>query len=711
MKTRIFLTAIIITLGFLSGWANNDNPANRTTINKFHSTSVNTTTSVSNSNIENWLFSFYQIPTSSTVVIFDVQELEFLEYCSMNDINSLTIKFFSADGSGTDLQLLASETIPDVFDGFNASTWSHMLTNTDPVSNYYFQIIINETICGDILLLPTLEEDFPEEEVDLPIELPEFTCGESYTYDENTNMNPLLSAEAGDIFYIGGFPILVQSISGTSGTFSGTGIIPIPFKRKVLSVEFFDVSVNTDRVIYDGDVVGRTDSPSNYPDFNPTHEPLNIGGDICLPEPPPPSQNANGTDTDTGLDEWGFDPNTGIHSGTMGEYDFNGFDIDGIHKDTETTFNEEDCNREGVDINGNPCDPTGGPNPEADAYAESIQSTLGATIETILNNLETELTTNLANTNCAAIRGDMDDLVGVLQYSRTFLFGEGDKYFNEGMHLEFEQEPQKLAVNIDRDPNAVLLEEKHIELYHCDKEAYKFDALLTAITAMIAGLPDETLLNEILDKIRAWGEFEYSEYSNDADKFQEWLIREIGNIMQTNSGLDDSYTAVENNNHINDVENARKSIQSIFDFNPNSPYNTAIASNEKSFLVNEGFTLEDAAFYYLQGHKEINGFHRALFMEEMNLRRRFTSNESNNLLPVCISKTAGNRSYTIYLDAITFTQTGASVDAYAIIEDPETGKKIVFEAENLSFGPTGLDSNSSSKLFLGTDVEKVHSTQ
>ena len=654
------------------------------------------------SNLESWVHGQY-IGNTSLMSFFDnVTQPEILEYCTSNSIENFTVSYFWQDSSTLEFTQVGSNTINDVFSGFDVSTWSHLIENANFLNGaYFFQIILNNTDCGELVLLPIVTEEIEEEEPNNPIELPVYNCGDVYSYEANTNTTPLAAAASGDVFLIGGFPVLIETVSGSNGTFSGTGIIPLPFGKKVVSVSFNSVSVNDEFNVYAGSMIADSDSPGNYPDLSLSQEPLNIGGEICLPPPPTPGYDSDGVNDITGLNDWGFDPATGNHSnGTP--YDDNGFDLNGIHTSTGTIYNENDCTREGLDINGNPCDPTGGPYVLAQLFADSIKPTLQNTIPGILDSLIAAFEAEIEILDCGAIRTEMDNLLSTLAFQRDFIFGESDKYFDKGMHQEFTKRPEELILNIERNQDAKDLESKHIELYDCDKQEYIYEVYIGALNELVNNVGYEDLLNIIIDKIANWTEHQYNIYANDPEAFNNWIIRELGIIMEEESGLDSSYGSNDYESK-NQSKSAKSKMQSIFDFNPKfrNPASSTAALNTENLLSDE-FTLEDLSFLYLQGDKEINGFHRALVMEEIAKQRMFMISGSEYLMPIEVKKTVGNKSYSIYLDKIVLTPSGASLDAYAVVEDAESGKRVVFGGENLSFGPTGL--NDSSKLFLATDI-------
>ncbi len=129
--------------------------------------------------------------------------------------------------------------------------------------------------------LPTNNNDGNSE-----ITLPPFNCGDDFIPPNLGNTSPLASAQVGDIFMIGGFSILLKEISGGGGVFSGEGVVPLPFDSKVMKVEFQNISVNTDYEVFNGEVLGISDNPANYPSFDPNT--ITVGGEICQELPTEP---------------------------------------------------------------------------------------------------------------------------------------------------------------------------------------------------------------------------------------------------------------------------------------------------------------------------------------------------------------------------------------------------------------------------------------
>ncbi|MEM9917959.1 MAG: hypothetical protein AAF990_07675 [Bacteroidota bacterium] len=649
-------------------------------------------------NVETWIAG--EVLAGNTLMTFaTVSQGEFLEFVNNNSINSIGIDYFWKSNAGDQINKVGNEYLDNLTTGFDIESWVYPIQNVDTLNGFYLvQVTLNGTNCGPMVPLPIIDPNaIPVEEI--PIELPAYNCGDNFVADNISNQSPLISASVGDVFQIYGFPVLIESIQGGNGTFSGEGVVPLPFGNQAVRVDFTDILVNNEYKIYDGQLNAMADDPANYPDFNPDNSTLNIGGEICLPPPPAPGYNSNGIDPATGLDPWGFDEN-GLHSTTQTPYDPNGFDSDGNHKDTGGPYNDAGCSREGLTEEGNSCDPDEGPNPDADDFADDNEDTIRDTFPDLLQSVLDDIQLELAARDCQSIRDEMEGLVTSLGYSRDFIFGEGDKYFKAGMHEHFNGKPAPLNSNIARNPDAKRLEELHIELYTCDKDADALNAWKGVLDDLMANGQSD-FIDALLEKIRTWTTYELEIFGNPV-ALNEWIIREIGDYMKRNSGVRDALGAV--GNPVEKKPSLDEMMKSIFTID-RSAYRYTAASSE--MIWNDEFTLEDASFFFRQGEQSTHGIDRAFFLEALGEQQELGllngQGGNNYLLPVKVEKTVGNQTYTIYLDNLSIGTAGATLDAYLIITDPESGKRIVFKALGISFGPTGLQGPST--LVLGSNVE------
>ena len=651
------------------------------------------------SDVASWIEG-YQMGSDVLSIYMNVTTYEFQDFLELNNTDELTLRVFWRSNAGNQIRREADYIIDSTEPDFDIRNWTAIHEPADLEGGFYVvQVLIDGSTCSEFIPI-IMVEDIDEEE-ELPIDLPAYNCGEDYTY-EDLETNNLASAVPGDIFFIGGFPILLETVSGGNGTFSGTGVIPLPFDRKVVSVEFTGVAVNQKRKITSGPVMARGDDPENYPNFNPDTDVVNIGGEICIPVPETPGYENGGVD-ENGLNPRGFDPTTAVHSETGTPFDPTGFDMNGNHQNG-TPYNECGCSIEGLTEDNEVCDITCGPNPAAEAFADNMAADLPNDVTTIINLLVGENQTLLDGLGCPQIRTEIINLNQTLDFDPVFVFGENNKYLNEDMHLHFAERPQPLPVNIStRDPQAVLLENRHVDLYDCDKQAYAVKAYIATLNFLNEGDQKDNFVAATLEKIRNWSEYMLNLMS-DEDEFQRWLAGEIGQYMMDNSGLDHSYHNLFVDQTVDEKEFLENRLKSIFDFNQRRGTHHDMASIEEEMVFDDAFTLEDASFLFRQGHQKINGVDRAFYLEELAKKQSLAvSDNAPQLMPIVVDKTIGNKTYTIYLDQIVFSPTGASVDAFLIITDPESGKRIIFKGMNIGFGPTGLQGES--RLSLESEVQ------
>ena len=230
-------------------------------------------------------------------------------------------------------------------------------------------------------------------------------------------------------------------------------------------------------------------------------------------------------------------PALGLHSnGTP--YDDNGFREDGTYGDTGSPYNENGCTFDGKKEDGSACDPSSGPNPAAEDFAESIADNFSGTVSSIITQLKSDFQSQLNALDCGAIRTELSSLVTTLSYDPIFIFGENNEYLNEDMHLNFESKPQKLSLNIERDANTKLLEERHVDLYDCDKEQYKLNILINVLTSLESGTEFDNLVAQLLAMVSSLPEHLLNIYKEDTGAFNNWVQSKIEETMRGEAGLE-----------------------------------------------------------------------------------------------------------------------------------------------------------------------------
>jgi hypothetical protein len=543
-------------------------------------------------------------------------------------------------------------------------------------------------------------------EEDPEILLTDYVCGDEYFPDStDTDTTPLQFLNPGEIITVNGFPILIKTIDqgtgfSSDGFFSGEGVVPTPWNDRTLAVRFSG-HVNQSRVIYDGYVDGIEDALTAY-DF--TMDTFSIGGDICIPPVDEGNYDENGIDTLTGLDQWGFVDSTGLHDVTGQIWDEYGFDREGNHVVTGDEFGPNGCNRASRDREGNTCEPEPYVAPQATAFIDSISGTLGVLLEDVLSQTvaDTLLVLEIRQQECTDIRTVMDALIAgeMLDFDTKAIYGDSNQYYNPGLSLRFEQAPVALQQNIEgRDPNVIMLEDHHVSLYACDLKEVR----LIEVHANLAGISIFELQPFIITQLSYLNAEEIATL-RDPVALRSWLIVKINEFANSGDGTGGSNVYSPSSEDGRQNHPGKGGLFAV----PEHSFNQlgTLAGNgygSLGFASREEMLLYELNSKFKQGFQRIQGIHRAHFLEKLHrLRMEEDSSQSSNLLPLSVTKYIGGYQYTILLDGVKFMPgAGPVLNAYLIIEDPESGEKLVFEALNSPFGVGGTES---SRLQLASTV-------
>ncbi len=122
-----------------------------------------------------------------------------------------------------------------------------------------------------------------EEEMDLSDYYGDYEaseCAAACTAEVPTNSEIITDLSVGDVVQIGKFFMNVSEISSSNGGFyGGKGYIFIPFLLSNMNVTFDDMTVNTEGVVYSGDIVTDIDSESLTDEYTDTGSELTIDAD------------------------------------------------------------------------------------------------------------------------------------------------------------------------------------------------------------------------------------------------------------------------------------------------------------------------------------------------------------------------------------------------------------------------------------------------
>ncbi len=466
------------------------------------------------------------------------------------------------------------------------------------------------------------------------------------------------------------------------------------------------------------------------PLFDPDEvETLQIGGQICIPPEAPAYWDSLGNHSVTGLpwDTHGFGqdslyskvpPYPGYDEGDPYDpnYDPNGFNFEGIHAVTGTLYNEFGCSQAGIDTSGMPCNPvgtgpyywlnnnpTGPPTLEGIEFANEVQDTLEDLVLELLGimGLTMEDTLSTQRESCDAIRSNMDGLLNDLDYNRDFIYGPEDEYYLEGMSENFSSRPKPFEVDMDRDPNTIALENKHIDLYDCDTKIIVYLNILELID-QLDGSPDlDDFITLLLEKIKRFTTTQVSQYES-MEALKDWLEAEI--LIQLDQDYREEYGSIIGMNEIR---------QSNLWSDESEPY-----LNMSSYASIDNFWSESDDFHPLSVAKSnpyssinkfrngdlwIDGVHRTQILETLaDNKASMTTLGGQSFMPVEISKEILGFEYTILIDRILLTPSGGEVDVFMVIQDPKTGQGLVFQSLGLEFSPNGIVGNSN--LSLASEV-------
>jgi len=543
---------------------------------------------------------------------------------------------------------------------------------------------------------------------------PTVTCGQGAAANP-TNQNPLGSANVGDTWTVSGIPMVLLSVSGSNGIFSGTANMSFPFGKKSLKVTFSAIGVNTDKEVISGNVLGIQANIDCYKTA-PTYG--GPGQDICQPKPNKEGWNADGTWGVTGLthDPYGFSqdgkytkspPYNGYKEDDPYDenYDPNGFDSNGNHRETGTKFGPSGCSREGVDSLGKKCDPSNGQGPyhwmsgggfteSGKEFVEDLGDTLKVYIEEILLELLDQKTIEGSDqaSSCDSLRDQMNSKISLLGHDGDIIKGPSGEFFNEGMSKEFKSAPEKVVTDLARRTGQKELEDLHVDLFKCDEKWVRIDLIIDLINSLMETTNLNQLTDDIKEKIKYLPEDIINTFKDDRELFIEWLNSELKKTI--NEEIPNSY-AFEIH-PLQGLNHDGKLIPSIYnnDLQNFNYITTNTASVGKSEFVIEDLEKE-VNFQLRQGWTNILGKHKALWYEEFAEMSQMSGseiceNDSSNLMPVIIRSNVLGREEKIYIDNISIGPNSGTCDVYYVLYIPTTGQKFVFAAINVVFGSGGL---------------------
>ena len=549
--------------------------------------------------------------------------------------------------------------------------------------------------------------------------------------------------------YLKGFTINIDTWSGDNvNGWTGTGHMELPFINRFLAVEWTANVVDADGRICDGIVKGVSDPlKENLYSGN-----ISDGGAICIKPNSENEWDENGINTKTGKiwDEFGFDINgTYVKPPYNGDnpkqpfdnhYDPNGFDSNGNYLDTGSPFNPAGCNRFGLDVNGQPCNPAIlGPyfwlqsdpiNPTTKSGEDFFDQHCGNIDELTIrpriefNESEIQHDVVIKRAECDPIKTELNGIFTDyntahssepnLQLERNFIFGSNDLYLNEGMHKKFQAKIEKFGTTISGDVNprdeAIKnLESKHVDLYECDLELGKILLKKQTIHDILNSTDKYNKIADVIkDEIKHFSEADAQKYS-DPTAFEEWLYSEVDRLCkdEIDKAIKEEY-GYQNYDSRSDEVIGFKSEKNNDNFIFKSP--AIVSLDASSFKFNRAITLDDINKELLNGAKNIYGVDRAFILEQIANGSRTTFLSGGDIIenqPFDIIKESDGKFFHMYLDNITLTPEEVKADVYFILDITESGKRIVFKEENSLIGPNGPPiggTGANAKIYLDEDI-------
>jgi hypothetical protein len=533
-----------------------------------------------------------------------------------------------------------------------------------------------------------------------------------------TSDDPNLYWGVGEVVFIRGFSLKAVSITHLgSGYYSGTGILGIPFPAKHIQVAFDSVLVNVNNDVEYGEVVMVND-------------PIKEDNKLLLLNqlPPaefdctPPQKDPYEFDETTGLNSFGFDstgcycivpPYEGWEEGMPYDslLDPDGFDANGIHFSTGSIYGPNGCSQAGLDSLGRKCDPSGpapyywvnqshgDPTKEGQQFWHNHKLQIDSAIITAIENFWNDATDSIeeVSSRCEIIRTAMESIVTSEQLDPYFLFGDSLEYIEEGLHKRFAREPNQFSNFSGRDANIMNLEDKHFDLYHCDRYLHQFKEMEEMLDSILTLVSQEEFLPAFRSLIQPYilglDSTEIAQKIGTPEKLRSFVANLVFKKLIEDYKLKYGYSFSQTTDfHLfNRFENPSLTWPRQFRLNNEFPSGVgcSVALPYENYLE----------FY---SHDEITKFSESFGSRNEYLKvNAVVSGSEGEKGPIFLTKDIGSNSHTIFLENIRISPTEAKLDATFILE-VQSGKPILFSAEDVGFNRGGL--NASGKLILQNNV-------
>lgn len=504
----------------------------------------------------------------------------------------------------------------------------------------------------------------------------------------DSKVDTLTTPNPGDTVHYGGWIFTLDSNSNVT-FYSPFGDMKLDLSGQTY---LFDPFTGQWTFANTGGVLAILKSQPNYIEsLQLNTDTLTIGSEICKEKEETEIVDSTGLSAGDGLDAYGFD-STGVHHLTDTTFDPNGYQQDGIHHITGTAYNPCGCNRDSLTAQGEECNPYDcNSSSTYQAMADSLRNSILDSVLLVMNQLLSQVSDTLNAIDCETIRTELSSLATNTGVNRELFFGENDKFLQVGMSTLFDKKPKVLPQISGRQGLYKEIENKHIKLYTCDERYTTYANLDTLISDL---LQDSSQLNDlkeyILTAITYWNEYQFYSFTNDHNKFRNWIILKTGEFLNVDPS---SLTSA-------DVIMPPTNIYRI----PHRP-RTHSFSQYGMHIIPHVSTVFSRLIDSLERHESTNSTVRH---DQFNRTATYRNNaavipQSSDEMPVIIEKEIGNKTYKIILDNIHIYLDSLVFDAYCVIHDSQSDRDLLFSAMGVSIDNSGQLSNA--KLLLGNRIE------
>ncbi len=550
-----------------------------------------------------------------------------------------------------------------------------------------------------------------------------YSCGDTYEPPTGVSQNLRQTLNADEIILMYGFPVKLINVNGAAGTFSGTGLLTLPFGEKGVKVSFSNVRVNEVGIVLSGTMQAMRNpkiAPIQCPepkeiDFCPafTSKKDSLATELTKQgngfkdcewqgQPPVP-----GMEIDRRYDPYGFDCNGNYLTGEKVN------DLGCTQSDMNDPNNSRCYNQVEPYAWLTPKDTLGPITQEGADLADSLKDELPGYATQMLDSLiHTYLSDFEAKrSECGGLRGQMRTVFAGLGIAdSSYIFGSNGQYIKEGMWKEFSSAPKTISNSIERKLEMENMEKLHVDLYGCDQEQEKRQSQYHQIQALSGDQNKGELIQWLKDQIQRLPADSVKALNNQ-DALLAWIKRKIDSRSQqpgdsqSNSGELNGTAGFQGERNAGVATyNQKARPQGSFEVAPTGFNGIERGGTESPsaranrLLGNDSQPGQGAGWGFIAQPEEPEYFSAS------TLGGPDGKDSSELLLPLTIDNIIDGKAYAILLDNISFDASlGGKLDAYLRLPAPGGKDTLYFQALNVPFTPGGADYQNA-RLKLACDA-------